>query len=593
MKKQFMKGLAASLILALSVTSVAPAVAAEEAALKAVESTAKATNMDAVYRQYKNKIEYYKSLRDWNMLDDNQNISPWLKNEYGHELHYALVDLANDGIPELLIATVSKRNAQYYPHTNYCIYDVIGVQNGIAKDCIQGMQLGGTRNWYIMNNNVVLDITAGGSSWREIRAYNKMNKNSISLSMFSYLYTIYPNGVETIYKGTNNYDIYYPINKAEFERTRAQYTFKQDIQWYPLDNLEPLKKALLPLPPVKIMLNGQELQCDQPPIIQNGRTLVPFRAILEGMNAEVGWDGNTRTVTASLDGIDLSLKIGSKTMYKNGRPIALDVPAQIINNRTLIPARAVSEALGAKVDWDGNTRTVYVVQNDNKEPVIDENEKSYREANQSLQDGYPYEAYYKFEKIKNYKDSSKKMKDAESINHIAYSSNEPLYLLNNRENYKQLTEHEIINLILDPLWISPCVQNIGYNYYNFDLFGKGDITGNGYTNNMYWTVFNKGLFWSYDESNIIPPLTNCKYEFREIADGVYGQFSIKNDGSNQFVSVFINTKSPYAELYQTCEQHIIDASKKGEYYITRKDENKLGYQAVIGQQGNIVKIVRS
>ena len=111
---------------------------------------------------------------------------------------------------------------------------------------------------------------------------------------------------------------------------------------------------------ISVTLNGTELSFDQPPIAVNGRTLVPLRAIFESIGATVEWDQATQTVTSTKDDINISLTIDSNILYKNGSPIELDVPAQAINQRTLVPVRAISEAFGAEVEWDENTRTVVI-----------------------------------------------------------------------------------------------------------------------------------------------------------------------------------------------------------------------------------------
>ena len=111
---------------------------------------------------------------------------------------------------------------------------------------------------------------------------------------------------------------------------------------------------------ISVNLNGAPIAFDQPPIIQDGRTLVPLRAIFEAMGADVAWDSNTQTVTASRGTDVITLSIGSNTLYKNNEAVTLDVPAQIMNDRTLVPARAVAESFGATVEWDGNTQTVMI-----------------------------------------------------------------------------------------------------------------------------------------------------------------------------------------------------------------------------------------
>lgn len=111
---------------------------------------------------------------------------------------------------------------------------------------------------------------------------------------------------------------------------------------------------------ISVVLDGSELIFDQPPIIKDDRTLVPLRAIFEALGATVAWDGNTQTVTAQKGDIIIKLTIGTYEFYKNNDSISLDVPSMIVNDRTLVPVRAISEALDCDVDWDGDTRTVHI-----------------------------------------------------------------------------------------------------------------------------------------------------------------------------------------------------------------------------------------
>ncbi|MFZ5651033.1 MAG: helical backbone metal receptor [Bacillota bacterium] len=111
---------------------------------------------------------------------------------------------------------------------------------------------------------------------------------------------------------------------------------------------------------VKVLLNGKEIPMDVKPVIENGRTLVPLRAIFEALGAKVDWEGTTGTVTAVKDGTIIKLVIDSTTALKNDEKANLDVPAKIFNGRTLVPLRFVSEALGARVDWDEANREVLI-----------------------------------------------------------------------------------------------------------------------------------------------------------------------------------------------------------------------------------------
>ena len=112
-------------------------------------------------------------------------------------------------------------------------------------------------------------------------------------------------------------------------------------------------------PLVTVYVDGTQVSFDQPPVIQNDRTLVPMRKIFEAMGAEVAWEESTQTVTAAHGSDVIVLHIGETALYRNGAVVyTMPVPAQILNDRTLVPLRAVAESLGASVAWDG---TSYVV----------------------------------------------------------------------------------------------------------------------------------------------------------------------------------------------------------------------------------------
>lgn len=111
---------------------------------------------------------------------------------------------------------------------------------------------------------------------------------------------------------------------------------------------------------VKVVLNGKEISFDVQPQIINGRTMVPMRAIFEALGAKVEWNNDTRTATGTKTGIVVSLTIDETTMYKNFYPILLDTPAQLVDGRTLVPVRAISESFGVDVKWDGATQSVFL-----------------------------------------------------------------------------------------------------------------------------------------------------------------------------------------------------------------------------------------
>ena len=112
--------------------------------------------------------------------------------------------------------------------------------------------------------------------------------------------------------------------------------------------------------PPRILVDGQVLYPDVPPQIEAGRTLVEMRAVFEALEATLDWNEETRTVTAFKDDLEIILPVDELTATVNGEPYTLDAPARIKNGRTLVPARFVSETLGADVAWDGETRTVTI-----------------------------------------------------------------------------------------------------------------------------------------------------------------------------------------------------------------------------------------
>jgi len=101
------------------------------------------------------------------------------------------------------------------------------------------------------------------------------------------------------------------------------------------------------------LVNGRETSLDVPPTIINNRTMVPLRFVGESLGAEVEWIGETQTVEIILEGKKLSLVIGKTAP-------GLDTPATIVNGRTLVPIRYVSENLGAKVTWFAEDRRVEI-----------------------------------------------------------------------------------------------------------------------------------------------------------------------------------------------------------------------------------------
>ena len=121
---------------------------------------------------------------------------------------------------------------------------------------------------------------------------------------------------------------------------------------------------------LQVTVDGHKLTFDVFPMMENNRVLVPMRKIVESLEADVNWNNITRTITAVKGDIKVVLPVGSKRAHKNGQPLSLDVPAKIVNGRTLVPIRFISEAFGADVMWRQDSRTV-VIKTDTLPPQLD------------------------------------------------------------------------------------------------------------------------------------------------------------------------------------------------------------------------------
>ena len=104
---------------------------------------------------------------------------------------------------------------------------------------------------------------------------------------------------------------------------------------------------------------------DSPPVIKNSRTLIPIRAVVEALGGTIGWDGTTKKVTVMLKDTTIELWIGKPQATVNGQTKWIDdtnhkVMPEIINGRTMLPLRFVTENLGCEVLWDGTTKTITI-----------------------------------------------------------------------------------------------------------------------------------------------------------------------------------------------------------------------------------------
>ncbi|HHU32582.1 MAG TPA: copper amine oxidase [Clostridia bacterium] len=109
---------------------------------------------------------------------------------------------------------------------------------------------------------------------------------------------------------------------------------------------------------IPVYLNGERLYFDVPPQLINGRTLVPFRKLLEALGAQVDYDPESQVITATKEDKMIQFKAGDTKAFINNEEYILDVPAKVLNGRTLVPLRFAGAALGGNVDWTANKTVV-------------------------------------------------------------------------------------------------------------------------------------------------------------------------------------------------------------------------------------------
>lgn len=125
-----------------------------------------------------------------------------------------------------------------------------------------------------------------------------------------------------------------------------------------------LESLTAPVNDITVTVNGEPVIFkDQDPVIKDGRTLVPVRGVFEALGANVDWLQEAQKVVVNTASTNVTLTLNSEVYYVNGEAKKLDVPAMLINDRTMVPIRAISESLGCGVEWDDENRTVVITAN--------------------------------------------------------------------------------------------------------------------------------------------------------------------------------------------------------------------------------------
>ena len=111
---------------------------------------------------------------------------------------------------------------------------------------------------------------------------------------------------------------------------------------------------------IKVIIDGEKLNSDTNPVFEDGRLLIPIRAVAEAMDFQIHWNNEEQIINILKDNTTISLSIDSNIAYINNNAVEIDIPARIINNRTFVPIRLVSETLGTEIEWYEEKRMILI-----------------------------------------------------------------------------------------------------------------------------------------------------------------------------------------------------------------------------------------
>ncbi len=123
---------------------------------------------------------------------------------------------------------------------------------------------------------------------------------------------------------------------------------------------------------IKIKVNDEQIEFEQQPVIDNGRTLIPLRGVFDALGYEIEWNGSEKKVYIKDGGDVVSVGVGECDVYKNGVVSGkTSVATKIINGRTMIPVRGILELFDNYVSWDAESRTVDIFDNSGESVNVD------------------------------------------------------------------------------------------------------------------------------------------------------------------------------------------------------------------------------
>ncbi len=262
--------------------------------------------------------------------------------------------------------------------------------------------------------------------------------------------------------------------------------------------------------PIKIEVNGNEVEFDTPPVVVNDRTMIPIRAVAEAMGLKVSWDGETKTARIQSSELSVFLTEGSDTMIKGEVSQQLDTAPMIINDRTCLPVRAVAEAFGAEVGWNGEEKLVSI-----KAP----------ECNKLIN----YKGAFKSDSLSYYYDDS--LPNAEENNKTAVLSAVAALAANDEQNIKKFEENNGFTDIQSYNYDKDSNDKSGYSHKSDFTLAKKDINGTNVISVVIRGTAGNEWYSNFDIYESTDKPSESHYGFRTAAEEIYNK--LKDYANNE------------------------------------------------------------
>jgi len=148
--------------------------------------------------------------------------------------------------------------------------------------------------------------------------------------------------------------------------SEMQQIMKEKYTLEELTELEEVAEALASsndvtvIPVENVLIGNGKAKFDTPPVIKEGRTLIPVRAISEAMGADVTYNAEEKTVTITRDDKVIVFNLTENKVYVDEAEVIIDIPAEVMNNRTMVPLRFIAEQLGLNVEYEEELQTIVI-----------------------------------------------------------------------------------------------------------------------------------------------------------------------------------------------------------------------------------------